>query len=542
MRKAAPLLSPVLFLLVRLLTAAAHAADGATSVWVHPGPDGKLVYKTTPAGDRIMDFSYAGYRGGGVALPDVPVKRTVKPTGGDDDTAAIQTAIDAVAVQPLDENGFRGAVELAPGTFNCANTITVSTSGVVLRGSGSGNENRTTIMMTSRPHLAIAVHRPGAGRGNSDAATTQDADAIKTTIADAYVPSGATSFTVADAHGFAVGDTILIRRPVTEAWVKFMHMDDMTRDGKPQAWIRTGNVTTTERRIKEIDGNRITFDVPLSDSFDSKYLNPPDTTVVKIAKPDRLSQVGVEHLHIESPPQAFNHTQPHHQALRINGEDCWARDVAIDETMNSVGVSGRRITLQRVTVTRKAKHQGASKPAEFAPNGSEVLIDRCEVTGDNVWYVATGAGIAGPMVILNCTFKGDGHAESHQRWSTGILYDNVRAPGGGIELRNRGSMGSGHGWSMGWGVVWNCSAEEFLIQNPPGGMNWLIGSTGEVRAAPRPFGNGPNLPGGAVDSPNAPVTPRSLYLAQLQERLGPDALRKIGYESATDLPAPEAAK
>src|SRR5262245_7914545 len=59
------------------------------SQWVHPGPDGALVYKTTPAGDRIMDFSHAGYKGGGVALPDVPVKKKVKPTGGEDDTKLI---------------------------------------------------------------------------------------------------------------------------------------------------------------------------------------------------------------------------------------------------------------------------------------------------------------------------------------------------------------------------------------------------------------------------------------------------------------------
>jgi hypothetical protein len=141
------------------------------------------------------------------------------------------------------------------------------------------------------------------------------------------------------------------------------------------------------------------------------------------------------------------------------------RDVTIDETMNSVAVGGRRITLQRVSINRKAKHQGSSKPGEFAPNGTQVLMDRCSVSADNVWYVATGAGVAGPVVILNCTFTGDGRAESHQRWSTGILYDNVRVPTGAIELRNRGSMGSGHGWSMGWGVVWNCTAQHYIIQN-----------------------------------------------------------------------------
>ena len=72
------------------------------SNWVYPDPNGKLVYKATPAGDRIMDFSYAGYMGGGVALPDVPVKIKVKPSGKGDDTKVIQDAIDKVSVMQPD--------------------------------------------------------------------------------------------------------------------------------------------------------------------------------------------------------------------------------------------------------------------------------------------------------------------------------------------------------------------------------------------------------------------------------------------------------
>src|SRR3989442_13674333 len=108
------------------------SSRAATSEWVNPGPDGKLVYKTTPSGDRIMDFSYAGYMGGGVALPDVPVRRTVQPSGDKekDDVAAIQAAIDEVPKLPLVE-GFRGAVQLSPGTFNCSNPIVIITTGVV---------------------------------------------------------------------------------------------------------------------------------------------------------------------------------------------------------------------------------------------------------------------------------------------------------------------------------------------------------------------------------------------------------------------------
>jgi hypothetical protein len=316
---------------------------------------------------------------------------------------------------------------------------------------------------------------------------------------------------------------------VTAAWVKFMQMDDLVRDGKQQTWIRAGGTLTTERRIAAISGRTLTLDVPLSDAFDARYLNPPGTAVAKIPRPQRVTQVGLEDLHIAAPPQAISHTQPHFTALRLSGEDCWARDLVIEETMNSVAVGGRRITLQRVTVNRKALHQGSSRPAEFAPNASEVLLDRCSVTADNVWFVATGAGQAGPIVLLHCTFHGNGHAESHQRWSTGMLYDQCQAPEGGIDFRNRGIMGSGHGWSMGWGVAWNCVADSFTIQNPPGAANWMIGCTGRSLRAPRPGGPAANLPEGITDSPGVPVTPASLYLAQLAERLGPAAVKNLGY-------------
>lgn len=408
----------------------------------------------------------------------------------------------------------------------------------MLRGSGSGADagEISTIKLTGRPHIGLVV-RSSAGRGRGGAPTSSDGKGsartdfqpFETSVTDNYVPSGTMKFNVKDAAGFAVGDVININRPVTEAWIKFMQMDDLVRNDRPQTWIRTGRTTTAERRIGAISGNSITVDVPLSDSYDAEYLNPPGTSVVKILPPARLSQVGIENLHIECRPQAFNHSQPHFQALRMDGEDCWVRDVVADETMNSVGIGGRRITLERVAVNRKALHQGASKPAEFAPNGTQVLLDRCSVTADNVWFTATGAGVSGPIVLLNCTFHGKSVAESHQRWSTGMLYDSCHAPEGGIEFRNRGSMGSGHGWSMGWGVIWNCDAKNFLVQNPPGAPNWLIGSTGSEEKAPRPFGSGPNLPEGIVDSPGAPAEPKSLYLAQLAERLGPQALKNIGY-------------
>jgi hypothetical protein len=84
-----------LFIIVLGMTSSAIAQ---TSQWVFVGPDGKLQYKILPNdnnpstvnGDRIMDFSSAGYMGGGVGLPDLPVLQNVSPSGGDDTIARIQ--------------------------------------------------------------------------------------------------------------------------------------------------------------------------------------------------------------------------------------------------------------------------------------------------------------------------------------------------------------------------------------------------------------------------------------------------------------------
>src|SRR5436305_1977004 len=115
----------------------ARRSAGQQSQWVHLDESGKLVYQALKSGDRIMDFSSAGYMGGGVALPVVPVVKTVGPGGGDDDSALIQAAIDDLAKFEL-RGEFRGAVLLKAGTYNCKSTLAIRGSGVVLRGERVG--------------------------------------------------------------------------------------------------------------------------------------------------------------------------------------------------------------------------------------------------------------------------------------------------------------------------------------------------------------------------------------------------------------------
>jgi hypothetical protein len=474
------------------LGAMLRADDVAHSAWVYPGADGRLVYRTTAEGDRIIDFSSAGYRGGGVALPSVPVVQTVQPGGGADDTDAIQAAIDAVADRPL-QNGFRGAVLLGPGTFTCAKTLVIKASGVILRGSGSVEAGTaTTIRMVGTKHAAIVIGdkvRPGLPKPDTPAAIDDvyaPADAnefpaidgrhaatvpgdknrpnllkprIQTTIADAYVPAGANKFSVVDAAHFAVGDTILIVRPATPAWVKFMEMDDLVRAEKLQRWLGQDPSGITRRTITGISGREITCDLPLVDSYDARYLNPPGTTVTKIVPPPAITDVGVEHLHIQCAPLEIAYGKAPYSAIQIFADDCWVQDVFCDETMNSTVLNGNRITVEHVVVRHTYPNLGASKPSDFSTGGSQVLIDRCEVTGDNEYFVWTTGRERGPNVVLNSVFRGRGsHVQPHQRWSTGFLVDNCTVPDGGIDFMNRGVAGSGVGWTMGWAVAWNCVA------------------------------------------------------------------------------------
>jgi hypothetical protein len=489
------------------------------SKWVHRSSDGKLVYHSTAAGDKIMDFSSAGYMGGGVAIPVLPVRVSVGPSGADD-TALIQQALDTVAALPQ-TNGLRGAVLLQPGVYHCGATLRIKAGGMVLRGSGSG-AGGTVLQMTGPAHLAIAL----GGRGS----LRRLGEPVQ--IEDAYVPSGARSFNVREGSVFKPGETVLVLRPVTRAWIQFMGMGGLYRNGRKETWLSAGSHISAERRITQVQGKRFTLDVPLSDSLDSRYLAPPGSSVVKVAIDGRISQAGVESFQIVSPPQPVTISQPHNQGIRLRElQDAWVKDLLLIDTVNSVGVgrNTKRITVENVRVTHTVATRGAAKPADFCADGTQILFDRCSASGNNLFYFVTGARVTGPNVLLNCVFHGNGHIQPHARWATGLLVDNCHVPEGGIDFMNRGEMGSGHGWTIGWAVAWNCQARSFIIQQPPGAMNWAIGCQGAFLTSAMPFGHRAQLPPGTVDSPNTRVTPASLYLAQLAERLGSHGARAISH-------------
>ena len=461
--------------LVAVTVAATALTDAQIrSKWVYTSSDGRLRYGADARGNRIMDFSHAGFKGGGVALPAISAARTVTVESGDS-TARIQAAIDDVSKLPRQADGFRGAVMLARGTYQVDGQLKIAASGVVLRGAGSG-ETGTVIRVGGAPHRFIDISGSGSWVVQGEAAA----------IAHPFVPAGADSVRVKSAAAFRVGDRVLVQRPVTTAWIHFMGMDTLVRDGKPQTWIKSGTLITTDRVITSIAADRIAFDVPLSDSFDPAHLDPPGGSVVKYSFEGRLDQVGLESMRVVVPAQDKPNSESQYTLLRMNAvSDAWVRDVVSIDTQNTTtfGPSVRRVTVDDVHVRHTQPFTAPAAPADFAISGTQILIHRSSVSGQG--------GVTGPNVILNFKTDGAGIAP-HQRWATGLLVDSSEFSGGtdrrpNIAFSNREYAGSGHGWSVGWAVAWNVKADYLLIQQPPGAKNWCIGCTGRpARVLGRP--------------------------------------------------------
>src|SRR5471030_2522252 len=168
---------------------------------------GKLIYTPDAAGNRVIDFSLAGYGGGGVAIPQVPARIFVSPQGPDDQRR-IQAAIDLVGSMPVGPDGFRGAVLLKPGRYQIAGSLRLTASGVVLRGSGQGEGG--TILDAIGQSRRTLIEIGGTGDRTELAETRKN-------VTNAFVPVGATRLGVEDASGFSVGARVVVRRPCTAA-------------------------------------------------------------------------------------------------------------------------------------------------------------------------------------------------------------------------------------------------------------------------------------------------------------------------------------
>src|ERR1019366_8436690 len=231
--------------------------------WMFPAASGRLLARPDFLGNRVIDASGVGYKGGTVPLPSastVPVRTNISPVAGDN-VANIQAAINYVSGLPLDANGFRGAVLLNVGNYPCGSTIKIGASGVVLRGVGSSTNGTGTVLEATGTNQYSLVQITGSGSVSTASGTTH-------TITNLYVPVGARSFGVDSTSGLAPGDHVFVRRVATSDWIHDIGMDLLTNP-----WTASGYNIDMARVIPRIEGSRVFVDAPVTCAIDAHYTN-----------------------------------------------------------------------------------------------------------------------------------------------------------------------------------------------------------------------------------------------------------------------------
>jgi pectin methylesterase-like acyl-CoA thioesterase len=494
---------------IAVLMVSALAFKNYTDSWqsklVTLNADGSLTYHPDVEGNTLPDFSRVGYHEGDKPIPDVAVVKTVEAPADGNGQQLIQDAINEVAKLRPNAEGFRGAILLKKGIYKVADSLRISTSGIVLRGEGS-DKNGTIIIATGKGQRSL-LHV--AGRGN-----IREADE-KVKIVDDFVPVGVKSFSVQNPTGFKPGDRIIVYRPSPANWIHDLKMDQIFAKADTKQWKAGEYDLRFERTITKIEGNEVFIDNSIVMQMSSKY---GGGTICKYSFPTRIKEVGVENILFES--EYTSNTDEDHgwNAIVVKDvENGWVRNVAAKYFGNScVTLQGgtRNFTVTDSKCTEAKSVIDGGRRYSFDNNGQLNLFMNCHTEDGRHDYV-TSARVCGPNVFYNSSStKTHADAGPHHRWTSGTLYDNITTDGE-INVQDRGSMGTGHGWSGVTQVLWNCKAARAAVQNPwVSGQNYCIGLTGERFAGALAgryggFWEGQNKKG---------LEPASLYMAQFKAR------------------------
>ena len=508
---------------------------------VYPGPSGRLSYIPDELGNTIHDASHAGYRGGGVAIPTMPVRETIWPVAGDN-TAHIQAAIDKVSSRPLDAAGFRGAVLLRAGYYRVAGPLKIQASGVVLRGEGMGDTGTILVGTGTGRSAAPGAGGPGGAPqgalvviGSASGVTLTEE--TKQVITDEYVPVGSRTLRVMSARGFRPGDTVIVRRIGNQAWIDAVGMNGST----PASRWRPFNVDW-DRLVTEVQGNTITIDAPITCAIEQRW---GGGEVVKGDDSGRISEVGVENLrgmsefdptkrtteygNMDRPnyvAEEYYADEDHYRDLVVftSAKNGWVRNATALHFVNSMVGTQRAtkwITVQDCISREPISRRMGARRFTFALRGQLALVQRCQSDKGRHSFM-TGQPSGSGNVFLDCKATSPySSSEPHEQWASGNLYDNVQAP-----LTARFWKDINIGWAGANTVFWNCEGS-FLVQKPPTAQNYSFGHMGVNAVVFNIPLQDPSKENGHLESLDRHVTPRSLYLTQLRERLGDAAVRQI---------------
>jgi len=487
--------------------------------------EGKLTFTADNQGNKIPDFSFAGYMASEKAIPNVENKIFV-PKQEQDATQKIQTAIDYVSNLKPDKTGFRGAVLLDKGTFKVSGTLYIRKSGVVLRGSGN-TENGTILLGTGLEREALIRIL-----GIDDRKYNETYE-----LATAFSPLGTQKIQLKNASKLKVSDEIIISRPLTDNWIKEMKMQDFGGETSWIGWKKGDWDVNWNRVVTNISGSEITLNAPLTMALEEAY---GKAKVISYSWSGRIEQNGIENILIKSTFNASNPKDEEHrwQAISIeNARNAWVKQVNFKHFAGGAVTllnTTQQITVEDCIATEPVSEIAAFRRHTFYTEGQQTLFQRCYSEFGYHDFAVGGFGTAGPNVFLQCEshmpFENSGAIGS---WATGVLFDIVNIDGKALSYNNREQDGRGAGWTAGNSVFWESSASKIECYSPPTALNWAFGVWGQFA------GNG------IWKDVNGHVSPRSLFYAQLENRLGklptPSYIYDLGSEPSSS-PTKEVAK
>ncbi|MCB1187874.1 hypothetical protein KDL29_11970 [bacterium] len=505
----------------------ARQAPHSTLVW--PGPDGRLQYSADERGNLIPDFSYAGYFADGRQPPAVPAVMELQPGSGDD-TRRIQRSLDALAQRKPGSDGFRGCLQLGPGEFRIDGTLRISASGIVVRGSGQG-PGGTILRAAGKGQRSLILARPdGKLPAYPEIARTRSA------VAQDFVPLGARSLRVQDASLYQVGQLVVVQRPSTDKWISELGMDRIpeSRTEKITQWTAGSRDLRYLRRVSAINGNTISFNVPLFHDLDRDWA---DSFVYRYDESVLIDNIGVEDLQLVS--DYASETDEDHGWTGVEFDYCrniWVRNVTSRHfgfALVSFGHESYHGSVFNCSSLSPKSQVVGGRRYSFNCGGQNHLVKGCLAEGGRHDFAVATNRSAG-TVFTGCQSRGThSSSEPHHRYSTGTLYDNITFEKPDTQLVlglwNRSNYGTGHGWSAAYCVLWNCRAPGAGIacEKPPLAQNYAIGCESKWMSGNMRWGEDPGLkkrlkPNGAhwEHWNNGPVEPLSLYEAQLADRLG----------------------
>ncbi|WP_035141417.1 DUF6298 domain-containing protein [Flavobacterium daejeonense] len=462
---------------------------------------GKISHTSDALGNQIPDFSYAGYQASEKAIPNVDNKIFV-PVQKGDATQKIQAAIDYVSNLKANKSGFRGAVLLDKGTFNVSGTLYIRTSGVVLRGSGN-SENGTVLLGTGiRRESVIRV------LGTDDKKIGESFE-----LNAAYTPLGTQKIQLKNAAKLKSADEIIITQPLTDNWIKELKMDDFGAETGWISWKKKDWDISWNRVVTAVNGNVVSLNAPLTMTLDETY---GKAKVALYNWSGRIENIGIENMLMKSAFNAVNPKDEEHrwQAISIeNTRNAWVKQLNFKHFAGgavSVLKSSQQITVEDCMATEPVSEIGGFRRHTFYTEGQQTLFQRCYSEYGYHDFAVGGFGTTGPNVFIQCEshlpFNNSGAIGS---WATGVLFDVSYVDGHALSYNNREQNGRGAGWTAANSVIWETSASKIDCYSPPTAQNWAFGVWGGIMG-----GNG------HWKDVNNHIAPRSLFYAQLENRLG----------------------